>query len=154
MMLQEHKLQIVFRAFDDSLESTVLSYVRDRSQLTAASAREKVSQALTAWLAIDALEARRSEFTDDEFAQHLSTAVASLKGRLAYCQSLLERVDNISRETATQSPPVEPISSIALEAPPADTEEEGAGGVDEPNASPSPFAIVADSESELSSFFG
>ena len=88
-MLREHKLQMQFHTFDTSTEGRVLSYLRDRQRLTANSAREKVLQALAAWLAVDELESNRSQLKDSEFQQQLGTAIAVLDARSAYCRSLL-----------------------------------------------------------------
>lgn len=143
-MLQEHKLQILFRVFDDSLESTVLSYVRDRSQLTAASARENVLQALVAWLAVDALEANRSLISDEDFVQQLAKALALLKGRVAYCQSLLNYVGGIpdSQHVAINLP--------AQNIPPLATKSEAAESASDPDEDDSSFIGFFDESVETS----
>lgn len=112
-MLREHKLQMQFHAFDASTEGRVLSYLRDRQRLTANSAREKVLQALAAWLAVDELESNRSQLDDGEFQQQLGTAIAVLDARSAYCRSLLAFAGGGQERPSLEAQPIIQSQSVA-----------------------------------------
>lgn len=149
-MRREHKLQMLFHTFGDTQEDRVMSFLRDRKRITASSAREKVLHALSAWLAVDELESSRSQISEEEFQRQLGSAIASLQGRLAYCQSLLEHAGGSSSSPSAPSTPVLevfPNTSEELEV----SEPSEASRLDEPD---SDFAASFGFESPIAGFFG
>ena len=124
-------MQLVYKSLpESSLDSKVLSYLLDRDALSAARAKEQTVEALVAWFAADALRLELADLDGEEYRRALTGAIALLKGRAAYCQSLLES----STFTSGGSPG---LQGHQQDMSPAAGTGEGGGSVPSPAVTPS-----------------
>ncbi|MEL7086018.1 MAG: hypothetical protein AAGM36_16135 [Cyanobacteria bacterium J06597_1] len=110
------RLQYVYRNLPDgSLESKVLNFLSDRRSITSSRAKERVMEALAAWLGVDALSAESEQLSSAESRQQLMAAIAALEGRVAYCRSMLMGLE--SRPSAAPSVVAVPAERVVTDVP-------------------------------------
>ena len=94
-----YRLQFVYRHLpDSSLEARVLGYLMNRDAITANRAKERVAEALAAWLGIDLLSHEPSLLLQSDCKRQLRNSIAALESRAAYCRRVLEEMEQESRE--------------------------------------------------------